>query len=894
MTDLPVHWQPLLRQALHSGWQFRACPPGLVSPGHPLDGDLQGAGGWYSATVPGTVQSDLLAQGQMPDPYYGLNEPQVQWVGEQDWLYRLTFTPDEALLRFEQVELEFAGLDTLCTVWLNGEPLLSSDNMFVSHTLDVKSRLKNGENTLLMHFGSVLPAGRALEAQYGQRPAWNGDKSRVYLRKAQYHYGWDWGPVLLTCGPWRPVTLIGSSVTVADVHLPSEVTPDLKTAFIPVRVTLGGTLPESVDPASSDADAGDRLRLHAELRGPDGQVVQAAELAVHRHTDTLFEVQDPQLWYPSGQGEQPLYTVVVWLTAGDRRLSEVHTRTGLRRLRVVQEPVVGEPGRSFTFEINNAPVFVGGANWIPEDLMLDRVSPDRYRERLTQARDGNLNMVRVWGGGIYEPDVFYDLCDELGLLVWQDFMFACGLYPAHPEFLASVRQEAEQTVRRLRNHASLAIWAGNNEDYAVAESVGASGPGAEADRFEARVIYETLLPEVVEKFDAGRQYWPGSPWGGETSADPTTGDRHSWEVWHGPMARYQEYGRYQARFVSEFGMQSAPALSTLQASVPEAEQYPESRTLVHHNKATGPGGEPDGHRRMAVYLADNLRAYRSLDEYVYQTQFVQGEAMRYAYQAFRRRFEGPGRHAVSGALVWQLNDCWPVSSWAIVDSRGIAKPAYYTIKREMAALSVGLRRGAGDTRPGVQVWVGSSVAAAQRVRLELFAYTLDGKLLAQDSREVGVLPARSAPLAEWKLPELAPVDGAAVYYAALSLDGRVVARATDFPEPYKYHQFADPSQPATVETSTGLHAEYLSATTVRLSASIPTKGVWLDAGVPLDCDDNFIDLRPGEPRTVTFTSLDGLPLRVRALDTDPVTITLHRKAAEDSEATQAEPVGGRA
>ena len=899
MTDLPSRWQPPFQQALHSGWQFRACPPGFspVSEAHPPS--LQGTDGWYSATVPGTVQSDLLDQHQIPDPYYGLNEPLVQWVGEQDWLYRLDFTPYAELLLNEQIELEFAGLDTLCTVWLNGEELLSSDNMFVSHTLDVKSRLRSGENTLLLLFRSVLPAGHALEARHGQRAAWNGDRSRVYIRKAQYHYGWDWGPVLLTCGPWKPVTLTGYSVTVADVHVPSEVTPDLKSAFIPVNVTLGGTLP--VHPEATAKP----LRLHAELHAPDGQVLQSAELAVVEHAETLFELQGPQLWYPSGQGGQPLYTVVVTLTCADRLLSEVRSRIGLRRLRVVQEPVVGEPGRSFTFEVNNAPVFIGGANWIPEDLMLNRVSPDQYRERLTQARDGNLNMIRVWGGGIYEPDIFYDLCDELGLLVWQDFMFACGLYPAHPEFLASVRQEAEQAVRRLRNHASLALWAGNNEDYAVAESVGLSGPGIPAENFEARVIYEQLLPEVVSRLDAGRQYWPGSPWGGETSADPTTGDRHSWEVWHGPMARYQDYGQFQARFVSEFGMQSAPALSTVQASVPEAERFPESRTLVHHNKAAGPGGEPDGHRRLAVYLADNLRGYRNLAEYVYQTQFVQGEAMRYAYQTFRRRFGGPGRHAVSGALVWQLNDCWPVSSWAIIDSHGIVKPAYYAIKREMAALSVGLRRPASGRQPditrsapgaGVQVWVCSSGTATQSVRLDLFAYSLDGNLLAQESREVRVLPGRSTPLSDWQWPDTVAerqtevsADGAVVYYAALSLDGEVVARCADFPEPYKYHRFADASHP-----DSGLNAEYLSATSLRLSASRPTKGVWLDAGVPMDCDDNFIDLRPGEARTVTFASLNGLPICVRALDTDPMTTALHREDVQETGTLHAQSVGGPA
>jgi len=266
--------------------------------------------------------------------------------------------------------------------------------------------------------------------------------------------------------------------------------------------------------------------------------------------------------------------------------------------------------------------------------------------------------------------------------------------------------------------------------------------------------------------------------------------------------------------------------------------------------------------------------------------------MRSAYQTFRRRFSGPGRYAVSGALVWQLNDCWPVSSWAIIDSRGIAKPAYYAIKREMAALTVGIRRqsvGAGSQATGVHVWVCSSGTAAQSVRVELFAYSLDGTLLAQESRDIRILPGRSTPLGDWQGPKVedGPVDGAAVYYAALSLGGEVVARCADFPEPYKYHRFA-----GTEPSDSGLHAELLSATTLRLSASRPAKGVWIDAGVRLDCDDNFIDLRPGEARTVTFSSLNGLPLSVRALDIDPTTISLHETDTEEVGTAEVQAVGG--
>lgn len=823
----------MIERSLHHNWQFKERQAAAA-----LAQDFCSDQGWLAATVPGTVQQDLLAQGLLPDPFYGLNEPQVQWVGQRDWLYRLSFEVDAALLAQPHVELYFAGLDTFCTVWLNGEVILRSENMFVPHTVDVKSRLRAGENALHLLFENVLDKGRQLETAHGQRALWNGASSRLYVRKAQYHYGWDWGPVLLTAGPWQPVTLRAYTARIEDIHVPAEVTPDLTAAFVPVHVTLGGDL--------------NGLQVTAELRGPDGQPLSRQTAPAQPLTSFPFEVTGPQLWWPNGQGVQPLYSVALSLHHPQEVLDAQEQRFGLRRLRVVQEPVEGEPGSSFTFEVNNQPLFIGGANWIPGDLLLNRLDAGQYRERLTQARDAHLNMIRVWGGGVYEPDDFYTLCDELGLLVWQDFMFACGLYPAHPEFQASVRLEAEAAVRRLRNHPCVALWAGNNEDYAIAEALGAQDDDT---RFSAKVIYEKLLPELCTRLDPGRLYWPGSPWGGVNSADPTVGDRHSWEVWHGMMAPYQEYRRFQARFVSEFGMQSAPALSTIASFAPQAERYPESRTLVHHNKATNPQGEPDGQRRLAAYLSDNLRAYRDLDEYVYHTQFIQAEAMRYAYRDFRRRFERPGRYAVSGALVWQLNDCWPVSSWAVIDSAGIAKPALYAIAREMSPLAAGMRRGSA----GLEVWISSAERAACSVALTLYAYTLHGELVAQDSREVRVLPARLTPLAPWQVP-----GDDLVYFAELKLSGQIVSRSADFPEPYKFYDLRSPD----------LHAEYLSPTSLRVQASRPTKGVWLDTGASVAWDDNFLDLRPGEARVITAPNLAGRPVRVQALDTAPGAISL--------------------
>ncbi|GGJ59118.1 beta-mannosidase [Deinococcus roseus] len=818
MTELP----------LDTAWKLKPRNPSLS-----LQDDFRSLDGWTPATVPGTVQWDLQKTGKIEDPFYGLNERNVQWIGEQDWLYSLNFQVDEQDLQAQHLHLDFQGLDTLCTVWLNGKQLLQSENMFVGHSVNVRPFVEKGQNTLHLLFESPLKKGKALEAQHGKRAVWNGNPSRVYIRKAQYHYGWDWGPTLLTTGPWQPIVLRAFEACIEDVHAPVEVSPALDHALIPVQVTLQGNM------------EGQTLRLS--LLDPDGQLVQQQDVPAALKNAVLFKLENPQLWYPNGHGAQPLYTLQVLLTGEEKILSQKELNLGMRRLRVVQEAILGEEGSSFTFEINNQPIFAGGANWIPDDLILGRISDDQYRRRLTQAKDANMNMIRVWGGGIYEADVFYDLCDELGLLVWQDFMFGCGMYPAHPEFQASVRQEAEHQVRRLRNHPSLALWCGNNEDYQIAQSVGAYGPGGDESQFDALVIYEKLLREVCETLNPQTLYWPGSPFGGTDVYGKTVGDRHTWEIWHGPMAPYQEYKNYEGRFVSEFGLMSAPSLALIQQSMPENEWYPESETFVHHTKATGPNGKPDGARRLAVYQAENLRGHRNLEEYVYNTQLIQAEAMRYAYRDFRRRFEGPGKYAVSGALVWQLNDCWPVSSWAIIDSLEIAKPAYYTIKREMAPFSVGLH-----LEGPLHIWISSSHTQSQQAQIRLTAYTLQGEKTSEDLRDVLILPGRRTDLAPWTVQET-PL----VYFAELLIEGQIVARSSHFPEPYKYHTFADPE----------LVVEHLE-NSIKITAQKPVKGLWLDTRHKTDWNDNFIDLQPGETRILEAPNLQGRTLTLRYLGAD--------------------------
>jgi beta-mannosidase len=815
----------MLAIPLTADWQLKERYPT-----QPVPDDFAGAEGWLPATAPGVVQLDLMAAGQIPDPFYGLNENEVQWVGEHDWLYRCGFELSPASLGQAQVDLCFDGLDTYATVWLNGQPILVSDNMFVPQRVPVKDQLLAGHNELRLLFESALRRGRAIEAQLGQRPLWNGDSSRLYVRKAQYHYGWDWGPTLMTAGPWRAVRLEAYQARIAELHAPSELSDDLGTATIHVALEVAG------------APAGSSVRL--ELLDPQGKRVAAATRPLTAPADVaranvatashFFMFGNPQLWWPNGYGPQALYSLVVEVEHTGQVLDRAEQRLGLRRLRLVQEPLADEPGTTFMFEVNHTPIFSGGANWIPADSFTPRLTRGRYGQLLRLAAEANMTMLRVWGGGIYEDDAFYDWCDELGLLVWQDFMFACGLYPAHPAFANSVRAEAEANVRRLRHHPSLAIWAGNNEDYQLANSIKAYDITFNGDHrttnFPARYLYEQVLPEVCAALDPTRPYWRGSPYGGPDANSRIEGDRHTWDIWHGVVAPYQEYPNYSGRFVSEFGMLSFPALSTLESFTPPDERYAQSRTVEHHNKAGG------GVRRVAAYISENIRYPVGLEEHIYATQFIQAEALASAYRGWRRRWAGPGHYAVAGALVWQLEDCWPVSSWAIMDSALRLKPAYYVTRRELAPLALGLAPVAG----GAAIWAVNSRTDSLVAQLELNAWTLAGELAASETRAVRLLPNQASELGEFALPAGQPL----VLGARLRLGDQVAARAALWPEPFKYLELKDPG----IELAR-------TGDQLLLRAARPAKGVWLEAEDGVAWSDNFIDLLPGDEVSVTASGL---------------------------------------
>ncbi|KAB5549707.1 family 2 glycosyl hydrolase [Coniochaeta sp. 2T2.1] len=794
---------------------------------------------------PTNVHLDLLHHGLIPDPFIGKNELDVQWIGEAQWVYRTTFSAKPAPEGSKAV-LAFDGLDTFATVVLNGKTILETDNMFTPERVDVTSVVKE-ENELVITFDSAYLRGWKLVEQHPNHKwgCWNGDSSRLAVRKAQYHWGWDWGPALLTCGPWRPVNLEIYDSRISDLYFDIKVDKSLKSADVVAHASVEGT--------------GGKVRFDITL---DGKSVATETVDSSADTQVSFHISSPQLWYPIRYGKQPLYQVTATLLDGENIIDSVSKKIGLRRAELVQRPLKDQPGTSFFFEVNNIPLYCGGSDWIPADNFIPRITPQRYHDWVKLVADGNQFMIRVWGGGIYEEQAFYDACDEQGILVWQDFMFGCGNYPAWPELLTSIKREAEENVKLLRHHPSIVIWAGNNEDYQYQESEGLTYDFENKDAeswlktdFPARYIYEKILADACQELIPDTFYHYGSPWGaGRDTHDPTVGDIHQWNVWHGTQEKYQNFDKLGGRFVSEFGMEAFPNVKTIDAFLPlgkdDPDRYPQSSTIDFHNKA-------DGHeRRIALYLVENMRyGPDPLEQFVYSTQLMQAECLASAYRLWKRQWKGPGREYCGGALVWQINDCWPVTSWSIADYYLRPKMAYFTVKREMAPVSIGIQRKEHrhprdkytrvniEVKHQVEIWGSNLMLEDLEVDCVVKAWDVETGKETYSSTVASKLALpenRSTEIVAMDVPVQKPgEENKTVVAAYLVRDGKQIARYINWPEPLKYLHLPKPKELKAVLTEDG--------EAVEVSAGVPVKGVVIeseDDGIKFE--DNLVDIVPGE------------------------------------------------
>ncbi len=634
---------------------------------------------WMPAKVPGCVHTDLLANQKISDPFYRTNERDQQWIDKKDWEYKTVFNVEQTLMEKDHIELFFEGLDTYADVYVNDSLALKADNMHRQWTVNVKSLVKPGNNELRILFHSPITIGLEKLEKFGfGLPADNdqsengglGDKKvSVFTRKAGYHFGWDWGPRFVTSGIWRPVHLITwNEARIENLQiLQNHITKDNAslTAVFNINSTVQSTarveISSSTEP-SLKADMAIRLKP-----GPNKVRLD-------------FDVPNPKLWWTNGLGEAFLYKLKGELKIKAEDTDQKETTIGIRTLKIVQKPDAS--GKSFYLELNGVPVFMKGANYIPNDNFLPRVTPEIYEKVVKSAVDANMNMLRVWGGGIYENDCFYDLCDKYGILLWQDFMFACAMYPGDADFVENIRLEAIDNVRRLRNHPSIALWCGNNEVDSGWKQFDEKGGLRWKEKLSHEqhkilwnaydAIFNKAIPSVIAENDSSRLYWPSSPYadkGKHATYETTSGDMHYWGVWHDKHP-FPEFKKYIGRFMSEYGFQSFPEFKTVKTYTVQADWDIFSEVMEAHQRS------PIGNKTIKAYMEAEYKVPSDFNKLLYVGQVLQAEGVKIAMEAHRKKMP-----YCMGSLFWQINDCWPVASWSSIDYNGRWKALQYFAKK---------------------------------------------------------------------------------------------------------------------------------------------------------------------------------------------------------------------
>ncbi|RJG56206.1 glycoside hydrolase family 2 protein [Sphingobium terrigena] len=839
---------------LDKGWALRLSPDEKeAAKAHPR------AAAWLPATVPGTVQSDLMDAKITPDPFVGLNEATIQWVGRSDWEYRGRIDANAALLARDHIDLLFDGLDTFASVIVNGKVVLTANNAHRRWRADVKPLLKAGANEIMIRFASplktlqpkILPLSNPLPGEYdsvfGDEP--EGRQTSPYIRKPKYHYGWDWGPRILNIGPNGPIKIEAwDSLRIESLRVAQEAVTQAE-----ARITANLNLV---------ADRGGQARVETTVTGPNGRsVLSTRNIQVTAGVNQVavpVSIDAPQLWYPTGYGAQPLYKVAARVSFNGEDADRAEKSTGLRTVELVRE--ADDKGRGFIIKVNGLPIFMKGANVIPFDSFAPRVTAERMASILTDARDANMNMVRIWGGGHYLPDSFYDAADQLGLMVWQDFMFGGAVTPYDRDFRENVRIEAEEQVARVQAHPSIVLWSGNNEvlsgwenwsdRIAFKKRVGAD----EQERIGVgmAILFNQVLRDAAERLDSDVPYWPGSPssnYEGKPDVDGD-GDRHYWDVWGGkkPATAYLDSC---PRFMSEYGLQAMPVMPTIRAFADAKDLSITSPVMRAHQKFL----KGEGQERLLFYIEQRYRTPRDFADFVYLSQAMQADGI--ALGALHHRACRP---LTMGSLYWQLNDVWPGASWSSIDYDGRWKALHYAARRFFAPVAIAAGRHE-DGRTDVSLISDRTtpVAATWRIR----RVDVDGR---ETLVKEGTAPL--APLSSLKVGDLGDdmlfgmADRSRTFAVAdLMVDGRQVSRAIVSALPEKAMALPDPGLVARWSLSADGKPQ-LTVTATRFA-----RGLWIGFGtIDARASDNYVDLLPGESVTASIASKAPLSTLQKALE----------------------------
>ncbi len=801
---------------------------------------------WLEASVPGDVHMDLLKNGLIEDPFYRLNEHDLQWIDKTDWEYKTEFDLSKKDINSHSLSLDFHGIDTYSSIYLNDSLIATTDNMFIGKTVDIKNFAKLGKNKLYVKLYSPINKGVQLHDSLGYDiSSFNANdlaeigkvegnkRVSVFTRKAPYHYGWDWGPRLVTSGIWQPINIKKwNYFNIEDLYIKQKTLDESASLVAEIEVESYLEIDEMIS------------EIYV-----DNQKVSTDLIYINKGANKIeipFTIKDYELWWPNGMGDQNMYEVKVKLQSNNNFVT-TSKRIGLREINLVTSE--DSIGNNFYFEVNKKPVFMKGVNYIPQDIFLNRVSDDKYEELLNSAVDANMNMIRVWGGGIYENEIFYNLCDEKGLLVWQDFMFACAMYPGDEEFLKSVEQEAEFNVKRLRGHPSIALWCGNNEVRSAWKNWGWEKDVIENQSPEIANeiskayddVFHKILPKVVNNLDSSTAYWPSSPgstFSGGTESY-TSGDAHYWGVWWG-KENFESYNQKVPRFMSEFGFQSFPEFSSIDKYTNESDYSIYSDVMKSHQRSS------IGNKTIEDYMLRYYNKPKSFKGYLYVSQILQAYGVSMGMEAHRRN-----KGYSMGSLYWQLNDCWPVASWSSIDYFGKWKALHYSTKKAFQPVLISFFKSDSE----IELHIISDLLESKEVNLNLKVLSFSGEILYETNKNYSLqqnstMKVESLSI-DWLNKNFDPKSSLLV--ASLFSKEKEISNNIYYLTKFKDIILTKPLIEYEIN-------ELINTFEVSLTSKNLVKNVFVDIASSQNFSDNYFDMIPGKEYKISINKEESLTL----------------------------------